>query len=247
MDSVDEIRDYWDADAATYDRSSSHYPDTVLQRAAWRGALSTLLPAETGQRVLDVGAGTGFLSLMLSEMGHQVTAVDVSAQMLAQLQSNAAAANCSVTVVVGDATTVPPGPFDVAVSRHLLWLLRDPVAALLAWRAVVPGGRLVLVDSQWGRSADPIEKLRRVGRRSVSRWRRTPPAHHAELADHLRTQLPLGHGPSPAELLEAVHKAGWTAASLHRLDGVEWAMRDELVWPDRILGVTPRFAIVAGC
>ena len=244
MHSVDEIRDYWDADAVTYDRSSSHHPSTALQRSAWRGALCTLLPDKPGQRVLDVGAGTGFLALLLSEMGHEVTAVDLSSQMLHELRRKSVDTGHPVTVVQADAIEVPSGPFDVVVSRHLLWLLPDPIAALHAWRAA--SGRLVLVDSEWGRSADPAERLRRAGRQALTRLRRTPPAHHAEFDPQLRAQLPLGHGPRPAELVEAVRAAGWAAPRLHRLTDVEWAMRAELGWPDQMLGVTPRFAVVAG-
>lgn len=246
MTAPERVRAYWDTDAATYDRSPSHWPGSAVEQSAWRGALSHLLPASAAQRVLDVGAGTGFLTMRLAEMGHQVTAVDLSPGMLGRLQDKAAQAGLSVTIFEGDATDVPPGPFDVVVARHLLWLLPDPVAALRSWHQAAPDGRLVLVESAWGRSADGPEKLRRVGRQALNLARRTPPAHHAEFGNDLSGGLPLGHGPAPAELVDAVTAAGWAAARLHRLTGVEWAMRGELPWPDRLLGVTSRFAIVAG-
>lgn len=246
MSGVEEIREYWDADAATYDRSDSHHPSTRLQRAAWRGALAGLVGDGGGQRVLDVGAGTGFLSLLLAEMGHDVTAVDMSAQMLQHLKDKAAAAETPVTTIEAEATDVPDGPFDVVVSRHLMWLLPDPVAALQTWHRVASSGRLLLVDAQWGKSASQGEKVRRAGRRAITRWRKTPPAHHAELPDDVRARLPLGHGPGPAELLDVLHATDWSAPRLHRLAAVEWAMADELPYPERVLGVSPRFAIVAG-
>jgi len=246
MTTRDEIRDYWDADAATYDRSPGHHPSSGLQRSAWRGALSRLLPAtQQPLRVLDVGAGTGFLTMLLGELGHHVTAVDLSPLMLAALQRKADAVHCPVTVVEADAAHVPAGPFDVVVSRHLLWLLPDPVAALRGWAAAAPTGRLVLVESVWGPSAGAGEKLRRAGRQRLHRVRR-PPDHHAELDTAVRAQLPLGHGPEPAEILEAVQAAGWTAPRQHRLADIEWAMRQDLRWPELLLGVAPRFAVVAG-
>ena len=77
MGLVDQLRDYWDADATSYDRDSGHYPASALERSAWRGSLERLLPAAPAS-VLDVGAGTGFLSLIAAELGHRVTAVDLS-------------------------------------------------------------------------------------------------------------------------------------------------------------------------
>lgn len=246
MNTKEQIREYWDTDAATYDRSAGHHPATELQRSAWRGALSRLLGATTGARVLDVGAGTGFLSLLLAELGCDVTAVDLSPGMLAQLSEKAAARHLPVTVVEGDAVDVPQGPYDIVISRHLLWLLPDPVAALRVWAAsTAPAGSLVLVESLWGQSAGAAERVRRIGRQGLRRMRRSPPDHHAELDDNLRCQLPLGHGPGPDELVETVVAAGWRAPRLHRLPGVEWAMRRDLAWPERMLGVAPRFAVVA--
>lgn len=242
---TEAIREYWDIDAATYDRSASHHPSTPLQRAAWRGALAQLVGERNGLRVLDVGAGTGFLSLLLAELGHRVTAADLSSGMLEQLQRKAAECGYAVSTMQTDATGVPAGPFDVVVSRHLMWLLPDPVAALRAWAAAAPSGRLVLVDSEWGSSADATERVRRSARHALARVRRTPPAHHADFDEVTRERLPLGHGPSPAELLEVVTAAGWAAPQAHRLDTVEWAMRERLPWPERALGVPPLFAIVA--
>ncbi len=87
-DTTERIRGFWDADAATYDQSPSHYPQTPAEWAAWRGALEPVLPAAPS-RVLDVGAGTGFLSMIAAGLGHAVTAVDLSEQMLARLSAKA--------------------------------------------------------------------------------------------------------------------------------------------------------------
>ena len=39
-----EIREYWDEDAATYDASASHSPRSIAELAAWSAALARLLP-----------------------------------------------------------------------------------------------------------------------------------------------------------------------------------------------------------
>jgi hypothetical protein len=55
-ETIDRIRSFWDADAASYDLIPGHYPQTPAQWAAWRGALEPLLPPAPSS-VLDVGAG----------------------------------------------------------------------------------------------------------------------------------------------------------------------------------------------
>jgi len=59
--------------------------------------------------VLDAGAGTGFLSLLLARQGYRVTAVDLSAAMLQILTSNAAARGPGIDTANADAAS-PPRP-----------------------------------------------------------------------------------------------------------------------------------------
>src|ERR1700729_3681472 len=100
MSTTEEIREYWDADAATYDNSPTHRPTTAGEMAAWVTALSRLLPPSPA-RGLDCGAGTGFLSLMAARLGYRVTALDISAGMLAKLRGRAAAEGLAIEVVEG--------------------------------------------------------------------------------------------------------------------------------------------------
>jgi SAM-dependent methyltransferase len=240
---LDEIRRYWDADAATYDDAPGHHPRSPAVRAAWAAALASLLPPAPA-RVLDCGAGTGFLSLIAARLGHRVTALDVSPGMLAKLRSAAEAEGLPVEVVHGPADEPPPG-FDAVMERHLLWTLPDPGAAVRAWRAAAPGGRLVLVESLWG-DADPLERRLHLWRRRLHRWRGGADDHHAPYPQTLRTALPLGAGTHPRQLCELAAEAGWPVPRLVRLRDVEWAATLDLPLPDRLLGVAPRFAVVAG-
>jgi SAM-dependent methyltransferase len=238
-----EIRSYWDEDAATYDRAPQHRPRSATVRTAWAAALAHLLPPAPA-RVLDCGAGTGFLSLMAARLGHQVTALDLSPVMLSVLAREAAAEGLRIETVEGQADR-PNGIFDAVMERHLLWTLPDPVGALASWREVAPEGRLVLVESLWG-EIDPVERVRRAFRRCLGRLRGAPPEHHAEYPASLRSRLPLGTGTLPEGLVATVTAAGWTNPRLERLRDVEWAETLVLPLPDRLLGVTPRFAVLAG-
>jgi hypothetical protein len=57
--------------------------------------------------------------------------------------------------------------------------------------------------------------------------------------------LPLGTGTHPRAVADLVGKAGWTAPRLARLRDVDWASTLEQRFPERLLGVTPKFAVVA--
>jgi SAM-dependent methyltransferase len=236
------VRRFWDEDAATYDRAPGHRPQSAAVLAAWRAALARRLPPAPA-RVLDVGAGTGFLSLLAASLGHQVTAVDLSPRMLDQLARRAAEVGVEVETVVAPADE-PPAGFDVVVERHLLWTLPDPAGALAAWRAAAAGGQLLVVESVWG-AADPVESVRGRLRAWHDRLRRRPSDHHAEYDPAVRQALPLGSGTPPAAVVAAVEAAGWSAVGVERLADVEWAERFELGVVDRALGVAPRFCVTA--
>ncbi|MQA88447.1 MAG: methyltransferase domain-containing protein [Streptosporangiales bacterium] len=239
------LRAYWNRDAATYDRAPSHMPRFATEYAAWAAALLRLLPKPPA-RVLDVGAGTGFLSLLLARLGYRVTALDSAPAMLERVRGKAADAALEVDVVEADAAEPPDGPFDAVVQRHLLWTLPDPRRALDAWRRAAPDGRLVVFESLWGPASDPAERLRGRARGLVHRLLDRPGDHHAEYDPQWRNALPLGTGTSPESVAALVAESAWGQGRLYRLRDVEWATLTTLPPWERVFGVTPRFALVAG-
>lgn len=244
MSSIEDIRRYWDEDAATYDASRQHRPTDPGVVAAWTAAIEASLPPPPA-RVLDCGAGTGFLSLVAARLGHQVTALDLAPAMLGRLRARAEADGLEIDTVTGPADEPPPGRgYDAVMERHLLWTLPDPGGALAAWRAAAPAGRLVLVESLWG-DVDPLEGLRASARRILHRLRKVPPDHHAEYEAELRRALPLGSGTPPERLAELATAAGWRVPRLIRLRDVEWAERMALPLSERLAGTAPRFVLIA--
>jgi len=240
-----QMESFWDLDAATYDRSVSHNPTSALELAAWAGELRRLLPPPPA-RVLDAGSGTGFLALVLAKQGYMVTALDLSAAMLAQLEDKAGRAGVEIKTVHGNAAEPPLDGFEAVVERHLLWTLPDPGRALAAWDRCAPDGRLVLLESLWGDAAGPAQRLATRGHDLLRRLRRVPADHHAEYGSSMRRQLPLGHGATPEQLVSLVESTRWGTARVVRLRDVEWATRRSLPsGMDRVLGVAPRFAVVA--
>ena len=145
---------HWDAEAARFDEEPDHGLGDPTTRAAWRDLLRTVLP-EPPARVADLGCGTGSLSVLLAEDGHDVTGVDVSPAMLVRARDKAAETGVGVALVEGDAADPPLVPaYDVVLCRHVLWALPDPAEVLGRWsRLLAPGGALVLVEGRWGTGA----------------------------------------------------------------------------------------------
>jgi len=140
----------WDAESGTFDEEPDHGLRDPEIRGAWAARLRDWLPERPGD-LLDVGCGTGSLSLVASEQGHRVTGVDLAPRMIDRARAKLAGRDA--VFLVGDAVAPPVGEqrFDVLLSRHVLWTLPHPERVLRHWRGLLrPGGRLVLVEGVWG-------------------------------------------------------------------------------------------------
>lgn len=111
-----------------------------------------------GDRVLDVGSGSGTDSLIASVLvgpGGKVHSLDMTPAMLAKLRSNVAAMGaCNVEPLEGDAEQIPlpDASVDVVTSNGVLNLVPDkPRAFAELARVLKPGGRLQIADIAVGR------------------------------------------------------------------------------------------------
>lgn len=79
---IDSMARYWSQDAENYGNIIQDEL-TSFRVEAWQKLLREKMPADTS-RVLDLGCGPAFFSIILAKMGLEVTAVDCSEGMLAQ-------------------------------------------------------------------------------------------------------------------------------------------------------------------
>jgi len=101
----------------------------------------TLLDPKAGERILDVGCGTGHLTHLIAEQGAEVVGLDQSPAMIAEAKTNYP----DLTFVQADAANFSfDAPFDAVFSNAALhWILNPAKVISSVWEALKPGGRFV--------------------------------------------------------------------------------------------------------
>jgi ArsR family transcriptional regulator len=135
---------------AYFDRVAASFGDELLPGRTWEGLARAVLQLAPRARYADLGIGDGLLTLMLAEVASRVTAVDISAEMLAQLATRAKAKGFdNIEYVEGEIEDLPlsDGSHDVVVASQALHHARAPARCLSeAQRILVRGGRLLVID-----------------------------------------------------------------------------------------------------
>jgi S-adenosylmethionine-dependent methyltransferase len=114
--------------------------------------------AQPPLQILDMGGGNGREALPLAALGHTVTLVDFSTEMLADARRNAEAAGLAERLVTHEAaiSALPglfaPSSFDVVLCHNVLQYVDDPATALADLAALArPGGLLsVIAPNRYG-------------------------------------------------------------------------------------------------
>lgn len=145
------ITSSWDKWADDYD---SYYPHTIKssqEEMQWKLAFKNFT-GNAGQKILDVGTGTGFVALILAELGHEVKGVDISKGMMKEAEKKAKEKELNIQFNYADAEKLdePYNTYDIVVNRYMLWTLQYPEKAIKEWiRVLKPGGKLIIIDGDW--------------------------------------------------------------------------------------------------
>ncbi|WP_248516942.1 class I SAM-dependent methyltransferase [Salinarchaeum laminariae] len=197
------VQQHWNGRAATFDGESQHGIHSAEQHDRWLAVLREWA-GDDSLAVLDVGCGTGVVSILLAELGHAVIGVDFAPEMLERARVKARRADLPVAFYRGDAEALalPDNAFDLVTARHLVWTLPNPETALSEWKRVVePGGRILLIEGYWDH-AEPWDEYEAV---------------HGD--------LPLYDGKPPEEMREVLVDAGLQAVEYGHdelMDSVLW-------------------------
>lgn len=196
MEVKQQIREWWDDAQHDYDAVDAHGVHSKEEKEIWQDVTFQLLGPAKGSKVLDIGTGTGFLALLLAEMGHDVTGADWSERKLEIASKKINNSSTSIKFVIEDAEdlTFEDGQFDAVISRHLIWTLSDPYSAFKEWaRVTKPGGKVM--------SDIPGEHSH-------------PGNHH--FGEDIGKELPFYNGADPKEVVDMFEDAGLVDVSVRR-------------------------------
>jgi SAM-dependent methyltransferase len=204
----------WNLVAEAYAAEALPYFQVFAREAL---ALAALAP---GARIVDVAAGPGTLSLLAAEAGAEVSAIDLSEQMVASFRARARDAGLEgrIDVRLGDGQRLPfdSGAYDAAFSMFGLMFFPDRVAGMREMRRVLrPGGASRAFISSWVPFDGPFGLLMRT-------------------AAELIPGLPLGGGnpplSSPDDIRQEMVAAGFATVTVETLTHQLTAPSFEAFW-----------------
>lgn len=187
--------------------------DCILERAA----------VGAGETVVDIGAGTGLLTLAVAGRAKKVWAIDVAPAMSEYLRAKAQSAGLSnVETVTTSAVSLPlvDDSVDVVLSNYCLHHLRGEEkhrALSEMHRVLVPGGRLVIGDMMFRLSLAPRD--RRLVASKVRAIAGRGPAGFVRLARNAgRVMTGRWESPERADWWqEAIERVGFTDVSVETM------------------------------
>lgn len=162
----------------------------------WRDELmSHIFDSDRSLRILDIGCGAGFFSIILSELGHTVHGIDITPNMIEEAKQLAQSLDSNATFSVMDAENLDfyDNTFDIIVARNVTWNLPRPDIAYKEWLRVLKSGGMILNYD----------------------------AEHAKNHHHLPQSVHNAHEHIKSELLEKCHTI-YHMLSISGTDRPEW-------------------------
>lgn len=210
-DRKERIASYWTKRSDSFleqRRAELHSP----LAGRWLREMQKLLPEKKGIKILDVGCGAGFFSVLLAKEGYEVTGIDLTPDMIshAKILAEEEKVSCEFLVMDAERPDYPDEEFDAVISRNLTWTLPDAAGAYSQWcRVLKKGGVLINFDANYG-AAD---------------WSDTSglPENHAhntignelmQECEDIKRQLPISAYMRPAWDIETLGRTGMSSFSI---------------------------------
>lgn len=235
----ERITSYWTRRSESFfQQRQAELHNSIAKR--WMAEIRKYLPETKNKklRILDVGCGAGFFSILLAKEGHRITGIDLTPDMISNARRLAAeeGAECRFEVMDAEKPAFKDGEFDLVISRNLTWTLPNPEQAYREWiRVLKPGGTLLNFDADYG--ADNCEDTAGLPKKHAHCMIGRDMNHECE---EIKRQLPINSRVRPAWDIDTLGKAGIREISIDLgISGRIYIEKDEFYNP------APMFVICA--
>ncbi len=246
MDIKEGIKEYWDGRGKDYDKCPGHNYQSMEVKSAWMNILKTTFEANSELKILDVGTGTGAIALLLAELGHDVTGIDISEGMMKTAKDKAEKLKLQINFELGDAENLhfKDNSFDGVICRHLLWTLPDPKKAVEEWiRVTKPRGKIVVIDGKWHDESLKSHLRQFIWRMRTLIYQRSTEWHYRK---EIRENLPLVDGAEPEDVIKIFRDQGLADISIRDLGDIRRMEGKDSSSLYRIFHTYPTFLIEGG-
>ena len=194
-DRKEQIVHYWEKRSESFlEQRRSELANPIAKR--WMKEIEKQIPAGRRLKILDVGCGAGFFSILLAKEDHEVFGIDLTPEMIENAIQLAEEENadCCFQVMDAENPMFADETFDVVISRNLTWTLPNAEHAYGEWmRVLKTGGVLLNFDANYGKE-------------DVADTKGLPEAHahfkvgHETLeeCERIKSQLPISRKNRPA-------------------------------------------------
>ena len=194
-DRKEQIVHYWEKRSESFlEQRRSELANPIAKR--WMKEIEKQIPAGRRLKILDVGCGAGFFSILLAKEGHEVFGIDLTPEMIENAIQLAEEENadCCFQVMDAENPMFADETFDVVISRNLTWALPNAEHAYGEWmRVLKTDGVLLNFDANYGKE-------------DVADTKGLPEAHAhfkvgnemLEECERIKSQLPISRKNRPA-------------------------------------------------
>ncbi|MDM1292689.1 class I SAM-dependent methyltransferase [Sphingobacterium sp. N143] len=217
---INRITTYWNSRSTSW-RKERDEAWSRPETERWLEFFKTVRSQVAGNKVLEVGTATGYFANIMTLAGFEVTAVDLSPQMIeyAKLVSQDLELKVDYQVMDAQALQLEDNSFDLVFTRLMTWTIPDLEKCYQEMKRVLKaGGKLINLDADFGKTVF-----------STDRHDECPSGAIAEV-NAIKAALEISNHERPAKDLELLQAVGF--------DSVQVDQNAQ----NRILGLPPETA-----
>ena len=167
------ISRYWTNRADSFFALRQHELDSP-KASKWLSEIRKKIGDKKPLKILDVGCGPGYFTVLLGLEGHDVTGIDLTEAMIdkaRKLIGMNGPYDCELQAIVMDGENLDfcDESFDVIITRNLTWTLPHPVQAYSEWyRVLKKGGILLNFDAEYAKGEHNLKNRNNLAHKDIS-------------------------------------------------------------------------------